>query len=259
MSAPAYQPVNAPPSYVDNLVGGDNNTTSVNEDNIPDDFKYDTNVAGCELSIRQLFIRKVYTLLSIQLFATFLVGFAINASDTVQEFAFQNTWLLIVSLIGSFAFMLGAFFKSRSYPVNLILLGGFTLCESYAIGVVTTIYDSNVVLNAVVLTTVLFVGLTIFAFQTKYDFTSLQGIMFYTLLALCTFGFFGMFLRFSSTVEYIYSIIGALIFSVYIIIDTQLIMRKFHPEDEVPAAIGLYLDIINLFLHILRILSRGDD
>ncbi|GMM35436.1 Bxi1 protein [Saccharomycopsis crataegensis] len=264
MSQPAYEPLSpagAPPSYSDEILNpeGAGNNATANGDNIPDDFKYGTNVAGCELSIRQMFVRKVYTLLTAQLFVTFAIGLLINVCEPVKQFAYNNSWLLIVSLVGSMGFMIAAFIKSRSYPYNLLLLAGFTICESYAVGVITTIYDTNVVINAVLLTSVIFLGLTVFALQTKYDFTSLQGYLFYALLAMVTFSFFGMFLNYSSTTEYIYSIIGALIFSVYIIVDTQIIMRKLHPEEEVSAAITLYLDIINLFLHILRIMSHGDD
>merc|ERR1712093_811636 len=46
-----------------------------------------------------------------------------------------------------------------------------------------------------------------------------------------------------------------LIFSAYILVDTQLIMRHYHVEEEIAAAFSLYLDIINLFLNILRILN----
>jgi FtsH-binding integral membrane protein len=42
-------------------------------------------------------------------------------------------------------------------------------------------------------------------------------------------------------------------------VDTQLILNKYHPEDEVAAAVSLYLDIINLFLNILRILNQTNN
>ena len=59
----------------------------------------------------------------------------------------------------------------------------------------------------------------------------------------------------SSTVDLGYGVISALIFSGYILVDTQLIMRHYHVEEEIAAAISLYLDVINLFLSILRILN----
>ena len=42
-------------------------------------------------------------------------------------------------------------------------------------------------------------------------------------------------------------VLGALIFSIYIIIDTQQIMKTLHLDDEIIGCISLYLDIINLF------------
>ena len=62
-----------------------------------------------------------------------------------------------------------------------------------------------------------------------------------------------------------YGSAGALIFSLYIVYDTQLMMGGKHkyslsPEEYVFAALSLYLDIINLFLYILMIIgaARGD-
>ena len=48
---------------------------------------------------------------------------------------------------------------------------------------------------------------------------------------------------------------GAALFSLYIVYDVYMISKRTSPDDYVPAAIELYLDIANLFLHILRILA----
>ena len=52
------------------------------------------------------------------------------------------------------------------------------------------------------------------------------------------------------------NISGSVIFSLFIIYDTHMIMRRLSPEEYIFAAINLYLDIINLFLHILKMMSR---
>jgi len=49
---------------------------------------------------------------------------------------------------------------------------------------------------------------------------------------------------------------GALLFSCFIIFDTQMIMTRVSPEEYILATIELYLDIINLFIEILKILGR---
>ena len=63
-----------------------------------------------------------------------------------------------------------------------------------------------------------------------------------------------------------YGSAGALIFSLYIVYDTQLMMGGSHkyslsPEEYVFAALNIYLDVINLFMYILMIVGAvgGDD
>lgn len=147
------------------------------------------------------------------------------------------------------------YWKRKSYPTNLLFLGLFTFAEAYSISVIVSFYKTSVVLNAVVLTSAIFIFLTAFACQSKYDFTSWMPYLFGALWGLVMFGFMAMFFPYNSTAELVYGGLAALIFSAYILVDTQLIMRKHHVEEEIAAAISLYLDIINLFLAILRILN----
>ena len=50
---------------------------------------------------------------------------------------------------------------------------------------------------------------------------------------------------------------GAAVFSLYIVYDVYLISKRLSPDEYIAASINLYLDILNLFLHILRILGAG--
>lgn len=246
--------MSAPPAY-----NSPYEPVPTTEQELPDDFKYSVDVASCELPVRQLFIRKVYALLSLQLLSTLVVGFIIKSNSSIQQWCFNNMWLFIVSMVGLFGFAFGAFWKARSYPVNLVLLSAFTLCEAYGIGLTCSLVETDIVIQAVMLTFIIFIGLTLFAFQTKYDFTSWQGAMSMGLWFLIGWGFLFMFFPQSKTANMIYSGLGALIFAVYIVIDTQSIMKRFHLDDEVAATMVLYLDILNLFLFILRILNNSND
>jgi FtsH-binding integral membrane protein len=158
-------------------------------------------------------------------------------------------------MFGAIGMMLLTYWKRHSYPTNLLFLSGFTLLEAYTISVIVSFYKTSIVLNAVLLTAGIFVFLTAFACQTKYDFTSWMPYLFGGLWGLILFGFMAAFFPYSSTGELIYGGLAALIFSGYILVDTQLVMRHHHVEEEIAAAISLYLDIINLFLAILRILN----
>jgi len=225
------------------------------DDNLPDDFKFGGSVAEATITIRHQFIRKVYSILTVQLLLTVGLSSISFFSQDYKNWIQSNTWMLWVSLFGAIGMMLLTFWKRKSYPTNLVFLAGFTALEAYSISVITSFYNAKLVLNALILTGGIFVFLTIFACQTKYDFTSWMPYLFGGLWGLILFGFMAAFFPYSSTTELIYGGLAALIFSGYILVDTQLVMRHHHVEEEIAAAISLYLDIINLFLAILRILN----
>lgn len=134
------------------------------------------------------FIRKVYSILTVQLLAT-------AAAASVSFFnASYRTWIqthpsmMWVSLFGAIGFMLLTFWKRKSYPTNLIFLAGFTALEAYSISVITSFYESKIVLEALVFTLGIFVALTLFACQSKYDFTSWMPYLFGALWLLILFG-----------------------------------------------------------------------
>jgi len=215
---------------------------------------------GLQHSVRPLLPRSLLkdannALRTVQLLLTTILSAVSFFSNTYRNWIQSNSWLMWISLFGAIGFMLLTFWKRKSYPTNLIFLAGFTLLEAYSISVITSFYEARIVVEALVITLGIFVGLTIFACQTKYDFTSWMPYLFGGVWALILFGFMAAFFPYNSTAELIYGGIGALIFSGYILVDTQLIMRHYHVEEEIAAAISLYLDIINLFLSILRILN----
>jgi FtsH-binding integral membrane protein len=108
----------------------------------------------------------------VQLLATAVASSVSFYSAGYKSWIQSNQWMLWVSLFGSIGFMLLTFWKRKSYPTNLVFLAGFTALEAYSISVITSFYDSVIVLEALVFTLGIFVALTLFACQTKYDFTS---------------------------------------------------------------------------------------
>lgn len=256
-AGPAYS--QAPPSYQaaddEALLFAGEGAARSSEDNVPDDFKFGGSVAEATIDIRNQFVRKVYTILTVQLLATGAVSTISFVSPAYKEWIQGHPALVFISMFGAIGMMLLTYWKRHSYPTNLLFLSGFTLLEAYTISVVVSFYKTSIVLNAVLLTAGIFVFLTAFACQTKYDFTSWMPYLFGGLWGLILFGFMAAFFPYSSTGELIYGGLAALIFSGYILVDTQLVMRHHHVEEEIAAAISLYLDIINLFLAILRILN----
>jgi len=218
-----------------------------------------------EDNIRKGFIRKVYSILTFQLALTMGV-MGIFFIEAVKDYTAHNIWLFWVAFFLSIGFLIGLTCCGdvrRKTPHNMILLVGFTLAEGLMLGVATSTYSANAVLMAVGITALVVLGLTIFALQTKIDFTMCNGILFALLLCLMIFGIFCAIFP-SDIMNVVYASLGAVIFSCYIVVDTQLMMGGKHqysidPEEYVFATLNLYLDIINLFLMILSLVGRGDN
>lgn len=69
--------------------------------------------------------------------------------------------------------------------------------------------------------------LTVFAFQTKIDFTKWGGALLIILIVFTLFGILTIFIK-GRTMQMFYASIGACIFMLYIIYDTQLMMGGSH-------------------------------
>ncbi|KAJ8915619.1 hypothetical protein NQ315_003403 [Exocentrus adspersus] len=227
------------------------------DDGIENDFAYRNNVAQATKSIRLAFIRKVYGLLTMQIFLTIIVASICMFAPPIKSFVQTNDWMMMPTFLGSIALLLALHIKRKESPTNLILLAAFTIVQAYTIGVIVTFYSQAVVLQALLLTFVVLGGLTLFTLQTKYDFSAMHSALFAGLCILIIGGFMQVFLQ-STVFEIAIGLGGALVFSLFIIFDTQLIMTTLSPEEYILATINLYMDIVNLFIYILRILQAAN-
>uniref|UniRef100_A0A2K6MN18 Transmembrane BAX inhibitor motif containing 4 n=1 Tax=Rhinopithecus bieti TaxID=61621 RepID=A0A2K6MN18_RHIBE len=156
--------------------------------------------------------------------------------------------LILLFALGSLGLIFALTLNRHKYPLNLYLLFGF--CFNFTV----TFYDVYIILQAFILTTTVFFGLTVYTLQSKRDFSKFGAGLFALLWILCLSGFLKLFF-YNETMELVLAAAGALLFCGFIIYDTHSLMHKLSPEEYVLAAISLYLDIINLFLHLLRFLE----
>jgi len=190
------------------------------------------------------------------LILTTIVAAVCMFTPPIQEFIHRNDWLMFVAFISSLVTIIALHIWRKSTPTNFILLAIFTVVMAYSLGVTISYFSQAVVLQALALTIAVVIGLTIYTFQTKRDFSAIQSSLFAGLLILIVGGAIQIFLQ-SQAFEILLSLGGAFIFSLFIIVDTKLIMEHLSPEEYILATINLYLDIINLFLYILRILQAS--
>jgi len=227
---------------------------SMDQSSIVDDFAYGTNVKQSSVGVRLGFIRKVYSILTVQLMVTTATCALFLSSEAIKLFVQRSQWVVMLCFISSLALIIGLHVKRHQHPVNLYLLGAFTLVQSYTVGTVVTFYDVPLVLQAFILTLSVFVCLTSYTMQSKYDFSGWKAGLFTGLWVLIIAGVMNMFFH-NDRFELLCASGGALLFCFFIIYDTHVLMRKLSPEEYIVASINLYLDVINLFLETLRILQ----
>jgi len=213
--------------------------------------------------IRNGFIRKVYGILSAQLLLTAAVAAPLVKDGEVRTWIHSHGESLVIGVsvlnIVLICAMACCRTATRSFPTNYIMLFAFTATEGFLVGVICSAYTVDSVLYAVIATGILVGALTVYAITTKSDFTGMGVYLFAFLLVLLIFGLFCWIFP-SKIMEQVYCCLGILLFSFYLIFDTQLIMGKgelrLGIDDYVFAALNLYLDIIQLFLYILRLFGE---
>ena len=110
----------------------------------------------------------------------------------------------------------------RKVPTNYILLSIFTVCVSYIVGMACMRYDPRVVVEAACLTAAMCLAITIYAIRTKTDFTIFGPICYIIGILFCVVGMFSIL--FGPTMRLMWACLGVLLFSFYLLMDTQMII-----------------------------------
>ena len=217
--------------------------------------------------IQKRFIIKVYSILWVQiLFTSCFIGIC-NVNHDVAMFITSQIGQVISVLFAVAMFieliMLYCLYDTfKQSPFNWIILVSFTIMMTYLLGIVGVVYSSEKLLLGGSTTLTIFTGLSLYAWQSTIDYTVFGNVLIVILFGFIMMGFLISFIS-VPFVNTIYSVLGAMLFSFYIIYDTQMIVGGKHKkimftvDDYILAAINLYLDILNMFLFILDILN-GD-
>lgn len=179
----------------------------------------------------------------------------------VVAFGFQHPFLSIAAFMGSF---FAASALRRSPGVNVAALFGFTFVTGlfvapslfmaqFAASQGSTL-SASPIRDAFLLTGAAFTGLTSYVFITRKDFSFLGASLttgIFVLLGASLLSFF-----FSSAAFHLaIASVGVLLFAGYILFDTSRILQASEEDDAVGAALRLFLDVFNMFLFLLQILS----
>ncbi|PIN07604.1 N-methyl-D-aspartate receptor glutamate-binding subunit [Handroanthus impetiginosus] len=212
--------------------------------------------------LRWGFIRKVYSILALQLLISFVVALAMNLIKPIRVFmhTVNGLYVMIALMVLTIIFCLMMHCYSQRHPWNYILLLLFTVAMAGMIGAATTQRRGEAVLLAAGLTLLVTVALTLFTFfaaKRGYDFSFLGPFLLCALLVLIAFGIIRIIFPMGHIGNQVFACIGVLIFSGFIIYDTDNLIKRYDYDQYIAAAACLYLDIVNLFLDLLSLL--GDE
>ena len=161
-------------------------------------------------------------------------------------------------IIFEFAALFGVIFTKSKPSLNAIMLFVFTFTSGITLtpllfAILKMPAGAEIVTNALLLTGVAFGGLSLFAMNTKREFSFLGKFLFISLIILVVASLINIFIG-SSFLQMIIASVGAIVFSGFILFDTQNIL-KGNISTPVEGAIALYLDTLNLFISLLQILG----
>jgi modulator of FtsH protease len=196
------------------------------------------------------FIKQTYQLFAASLLAASAGAYVgIGMASVVAGFF----WGFVIL---EFALLFGLYAAKRKAGLNLVLLFGFTFVSGLTLAPLLTSVlglpgGASIVANAFTLTTVAFGGLSVFAMNTKRDFSAMGKMLFITLIVVVVAGLMNLFFK-SPVFQLAIASVSSILFSAFILYDTQNIIKGRY-ETPIEGAIALYLDFLNLFVSLLQI------
>lgn len=166
-----------------------------------------------------------------------------------------------ITMFASFVPLILATRARTSFPQNILLALLFTFTMGIAISPVMWVFSRTqpeLIGQAGILTLSTFSVLTIYAWVSKRDFSAWGSFFIVGLWVLIGTSLLNLFFQ-NETASLWLAGGTVLVFSGLLIFDTWRLKNVYGPDDYVQAAVAIYLDLLNMFLAILRLLGGRRD
>jgi hypothetical protein len=186
----------------------------------------------------------------------------VASSPAAIEFVLVNRWVYIGLLLAQFGLVvaLSAMVQRLSAPAAGALFLGYSALTGATLSVILLVYSTATVGVAFAVTAGTFAAMSVYGTVTKRDLTSWRSFLFMGLIGIVIAGLVNLFLR-SAMMDFVLSCAAVVVFTGLTAYDTQK-LREFARAGgaavaaaPISGALSLYLDFINLFLAILRLLG----
>ncbi len=199
---------------------------------------------------------KTYALLA----ATLVVSAIAAVYGMSSPFAYEHPFIL---MIGSFALLFavqytGAHRSPFAIPLVFLFAAGMGMMMGPAIEMYLRMPNgATIIAEALGTTAAMFIGLSAYAMTTRRDFSNIGGFLITGLILAIVVSLLNMFLLHLPALQLAIAGVLVLVFSGLILFDTQRMVRG-GIQEPVLLVVGLYLDIINLFMALLEIFGGGN-
>ncbi|MDE6559691.1 MAG: Bax inhibitor-1/YccA family protein [Muribaculaceae bacterium] len=213
-------------------------------------------------------MRKVYVRMFIGLLISAFCALGIATSPAAMGFFFGNQivfWGMLIAMF-AIAFILPARMDKMSQGAVLGVFCLYSALMGCWLAPIFIVYRLGTIVYTLFITAGTFGAMSVYGYFTKRDLTKMGSYMMMALFGLIILMIVNIFAK-SSTLEWIVSIVGVVLFIGLTAWDTQQV-RRLAQSNLSPAvsdklatmgAMNLYLDFINLFLFLLRIFGGGRD
>ena len=211
------------------------------------------------------FMRKVYGYMAAGLGATALTAFGLSESPTAMAVLLGNFWLIMLLIIGEFILVgaLAGWARKVSAQTAAAMFFGYSVLNGVTLSFIFLLYTHASVLATFAVSAGTFGAMSAYGYATKRDLTGVGNFMLMGLFGLVIASLVNIWLH-SPMITWMTSIFGVFIFVGLTAYDTQkirelnIIGNEGTEEDQKEAihgALVLYLDFINLFLSLLRLMG----
>lgn len=214
-------------------------------------------------------IQRVYTWMALALAITGFTAFGVANSPEVLSIIFGNKivfWGLIIAELAMVFCMSGLLHKISMTTAALLFIG-YSVINGVTLSSIFLVYTMQSIGQVFFITAGTFGAMAVIGYTTKTDLTSFGKIMFMALIGIIIASVVNWFMH-SSGLQTIISYVGVLIFVGLTAYDSQKIKQMLQDADYMDegaqklaliGALTLYLDFINLFIHLLQILGSRRD
>jgi modulator of FtsH protease len=168
----------------------------------------------------------------------------------------------LISIVGSLGTLIALQFLRERSPLNLGLLYGFATFEGMALGLILDRYIASgmggVVLNAAATTAAITLAAGAYGYTTRRNLNGLAPILMVGLLGVLVASIVGIFVHLPALYIGI-SAVAALLFTGFLVFDLNRVANSRGATEgtAILLAVSVYLDIVNLFLALLRLFGIG--